>query len=155
MQQPPGQPPGSWGQHPYGQPPNPQQVYGQAYAPHPGAPPGMTPYDPAEVQHRLKKLNNQSLAWGVPGLILQSVGSLGGESLGGASGLVWLLGTGLLIRGLALYAQSRGHHWAFAFLGLFSCLGMIVLALLPKKCIVCGGSSKAGACVRCYAPVAQ
>ncbi len=117
-----------------------------------GAAPGMA-YDPAEVTQRLKKLNNQSFMFGVPGLIMQAVGS---NAIGGIVGLlVSLLGTGLLIFGLTFYARSRGQHPGFAALGLLSCLGMLILALLPKKCIVCGGGSQRGQCVQCGAPVAK
>jgi len=144
MQQPPGPP-----NNPYGAPPQPQygqQPYGQ---------PGMAQYDPAEVQQRLKKLNNTSLMIGGPGLLLQIIGSAMGNSLGGLAPLFSLAGTGLLIYGLTFYVRSRGYHWALAFLGLFSCLGLVVLALVPRKCIVCKGASKMGQCVQCGAPVAQ
>jgi hypothetical protein len=110
-------------------------------------------YDPAEVEQRLKKLNTQSFVFGVPGLILQAVGY---NVVGGLAGLaVGLLGTGLLIFGLSFYARSRGQHPAFAALGFLSCLGLLILALLPKKCIVCGGGSKKGRCLQCGAPVAK
>lgn len=110
-------------------------------------------YDPAEVEQRIKKLNNQSFFFGIPGLIVQAVGF---NVVGGVIGLVvGLTGTALLIYGLSFYARSRGQHPALAALGLLSLLGLIVLALLPRKCIVCGGSSQRGHCVQCRAPVAK
>ena len=93
-----------------------------------------------------KVLNRRSLLIGVPGLLMQIVGQVvinvvadsSGDSAGaalvalGGLGLI-LVGTVLLIAGLAFYAQAKGYSWVFGFLGLCSCLGLIILAALPDK----------------------
>jgi hypothetical protein len=106
------------------------------------------PYDPNEVRARIKHLNSVSFLFGVPGLILQGVGN---QAVGG---LMSLAGVTLLVIGLSYYARSRGRSPWFAALGLLSCLGLLILALLPKRCVVCGGPSAAGQCTQCGAPVA-
>ena len=42
-------------------------------------------------------------------------------------------GVALFIYGCTCYARGKGHSWAWGFLGLFSLLGLIVLALMPDK----------------------
>jgi hypothetical protein len=83
----------------------------------------------------IKSLNNKSLAIGIPGLIIDVAGqymmTLSGMGLIG--GLVFLIGVAMFITGLAYYAKSKGYHWALGFLGLLSCIGLIVLAVLPDK----------------------
>lgn len=44
--------------------------------------------------------------------------------------LVTLVGTGLLIAGLAMYAKAKGRSPAWGLLGFLSIIGLIVLALL-------------------------
>jgi hypothetical protein len=94
------------------------------------------------------QLNRKSLAFGVPGIILQLAGNfmaraeafgLSSPGSGGPPGgaglwlVVSVLGTILLIYGLCLYAKSKGYHPAFGLLGLLSILGIIILAVLPDK----------------------
>jgi hypothetical protein len=75
--------------------------------------------------------NKTSLTIGVPGLILQPVGSmLVGGNLGYA---ITLVGTVLLITGLCYYARAKGYHMAFGALGLLSCVGLVILAVLPDQ----------------------
>ena len=105
------------------------------------------------TRERIKKLNEKSLMIGVPGLMLQAAG---GTIVGGVTGLTVLaVGTVLLVVGLGYYARSRGQHPALGLFGLLSLVGLVVLALLPRRCVVCGGSSKKGHCVSCGAPVAE
>ena len=137
------------GPNPYGQ----QQAYGQQSWGQPGYGP---PFDPREVQGRLDTLNKMSFAFGVPGILLQiasngTVGILGA----GLSTLLSLAGSALLIVGFGYYAMSRGQSKWFGALGLLSCLGLIVLALLPKKCLVCTGPVQRAFCQRCGAPGAK
>lgn len=92
----------------------------------------------------IKKYNNLSFVWGVPGIIIQSGGQVlaqmaerpGSEpdpllTLSGCG--ITLVGTGLLMVGLAYYAKSRGRHPVWCLMGLLSCIGLIVLALLKDK----------------------
>lgn len=136
------------GQNPYTPPQQGHQAHGAPAAGHWAA----SQYDPREVAARISKLNNTSFIFGVPGLLLQGVGNMTG---GIAGVLASLAGTILLIVGLSFYARSRGQHPAYALLGLLSLLGLIILAVLPKKCVVCGGPSARGACTQCGAPVAK
>ena len=75
-----------------------------------------------------KKLNNKSLAFGVPGIIIQTIGLM-------VSPILTLIGSVLLITGLCYYNKAKGHHWAFGFFGLLSWLGIIVLIALKDKCV--------------------
>jgi uncharacterized membrane protein len=71
-----------------------------------------------------KKLNNISLAWGVPGIILQIVGQVIGQTI------ILLIGTVLLMVGLAYYAKAKGRNAAWCLMGFLSFIGLIVLACL-------------------------
>jgi hypothetical protein len=94
-------------------------------------------------------MNQTSLALGVPGLGLQ----IGGNAMHGvAGGLTSLLGIGLLVAGLSVYARMRGHSPWLGALGLLSCLGMLILALLPKRCFNCQARTKGATCAECGAP---
>ena len=84
------------------------------------------------------RLNRISLLWGVPGLVGQVVGNL----IAGAAqdviialfGLAVVLGsTVALLIGLAYYAKSKGHSPWWGLFGLLSCIGILVLALLPDR----------------------
>jgi hypothetical protein len=155
-------------QNPYAQSPQAQNPYVQnpyappqagpnPYAQQGWGPPGYgPPFDPREVQGRLDNLNKMSFAFGVPGLMLQVVGNMSAEFVGGGiSTLISLSGSVLLIVGLGYYAMSRGHSKWFGALGFLSCIGLIVLALLPKKCLVCTGPVQRAFCQRCGAPGAK
>jgi amino acid transporter len=83
-------------------------------------------------------LNKVSLYWGVPGLTLQTFGyMLANVMVDPLSALLFLLvslaGTALLLVGLAYYAKAKGHSPAWGLVGLLSCLGIVVLAVLPDK----------------------
>ncbi len=116
-----------------------------------GPPFGPSAYDPQQVQAKIRSLTLQSFFFGVPGMILQAVANprLVGE-LGGP--LCSLVGAGLVVLGLSRYALSRGRSAWFGLFGLLSCVGIIILALLPKKCIVCAGPVAAARCTVCGAP---
>jgi hypothetical protein len=80
----------------------------------------------------IARYNNISLAMGVPGLVIQIAGNImrqqpSHEAIGS---LVLLLGSGLLIAGLAYYAVAKGRNPAWGLVGLLSILGIIVLACL-------------------------
>ncbi len=75
----------------------------------------------------IKKYNNISLAFGIPGLIVQTFGVISQITI------ISLVGAVLLIVGLGYYAKSKGRHPAWCLLGLLSILGIIILALLQDK----------------------
>ena len=86
----------------------------------------------------IKRYNNISLALGVPGIILQFAGNVIAQADPDAATallglLVLLLGTGLLIAGLAFYAIAKGRSGAWGLCGFLSCLGLIILALLEDR----------------------
>lgn len=74
----------------------------------------------------IKELNNKSLAFGVPGLLIQSICFFINPFLS-------LIGTILLIIGLGYYAKARGHSGWFGLLGLLSWIGIIILLVLKDK----------------------
>jgi len=75
----------------------------------------------------IKKYNNMSLAFGIPGLIIQVYAVLNQLHI------VSLVGGILLIIGLAYYAKAKSRHPAWGLLGLLSIIGIIIIALLPDK----------------------
>lgn len=84
----------------------------------------------------IKKYNNKSFCFGIPGIILQ----IGGRFIGGSTmeltalnGVVILTGTALLIIGLSYYAKAKGRHSAWCLMAFLSIIGLIVLALLKDK----------------------
>jgi predicted Zn finger-like uncharacterized protein len=92
----------------------------------------------------IKRYNNISLALGAPGLILQIAGNVmtrtPAQFMLGL--LVSLVGTGLLMAGLAFYALSKGRSPAWCLMGLLSIVGLIVLACL--KDLAPGGKVRSG-----------
>ncbi len=106
------------------------------------------------IRAKLKRLNTLSLGIGAPGLLLQGMGASRSSLL---FFLASIVGTAMLIVGLAYYAQYRGRHWAFGLLGLASCLGTIILYFIGKKCLHCHASHgfRASTCTNCGAPLAS
>jgi hypothetical protein len=100
----------------------------------------------AAIAATIVRLNNWGLIFGVVGLGLQS--------FGGASGnrLLQLAGAGVLVVGLGFYAKMRGREAWWGLLGLLSCLGLLVLYLLPKSCHHCHATTKGKVCSVCGAP---
>ncbi len=120
------------------------------------------------IRAELRRLNLWSLALGIPGLALQVLSlplypillgrtfpPTGPSPAGTVFALVQVLGAVLLISGLWFNARYKGRAGAWAFIGLLSCIGFIVLALIGKRCRHCGltGSHVATECERCTAPV--
>ena len=71
------------------------------------------------------------------GILFQIIGKVvsadsgdGGLVIGGLLGLV---GSGFFIWGCVSYIKGKGHHGAWGILGLFSIIGLIILALFPDK----------------------
>ncbi len=105
-----------------------------------------------ELRRQLKSYNTMSFALGLPGLVLQGVG----RNMAGPIGtLLTLAGIGLFVGGLWFYAKMRGQHPALCLLGLLSCLGMVVLYFLPKKCLNCAAAASYSLkeCRACGAPL--
>lgn len=85
-----------------------------------------------------KRLNRISLAWGVPGLLVQIAGVILRDTAATVGSLVlgWtvlLIGAAMLIVGLAYYAKAKGYHPAWGLLGLLSLIGFIVLGVMPDR----------------------
>ena len=89
-------------------------------------------------------LNRKSLTLGIPGIVMQIAGNIM-VNVGGANAtqpntvmilagiVVALVGTALLILGLSWYAKAKGQSGWWGLMGLLSCIGLIVLAVLPDK----------------------
>jgi len=101
------------------------------------------------IRERIHRLNRNSLLIGGPALLIQSGAQ---AATGPVKAIVLLTGTGMLIYGLSLYARMRNRNPWWGLVGLFSCLGMLVLLLLPKKCHHCGATTKGKTCDACGAP---
>jgi len=84
----------------------------------------------------IKEYNNKSFYFGIPGIILQILGSLMRDSTGeitAIGALISLTGTALLITGLVFYAKAKGRHPAWCLMAFLSIIGLIVLACLKDK----------------------
>jgi len=71
-----------------------------------------------------RKYNSISLAYGVPGLVIQTAG------LFLQNAWVMWLGTLLFVVGLAYYAKAKGRHPAWCLMAFLSIIGMIILGCL-------------------------
>lgn len=85
----------------------------------------------------IDEYNKTSLWYGIPGLCMQGLGgAMGGldrheSSTLGAAFL--LIGTVLLIIGLCYYAKAKGQPASYGLFGFASCIGLLILALLPDR----------------------
>jgi hypothetical protein len=82
--------------------------------------------------------NRKSLAYGIPGLVLQIGGSFVEQfcttpAAAGIDKIVTLIGTVLLLVGLAFYAKAKQRHPAWCLMACLSIIGWIVLAGLEDK----------------------
>jgi hypothetical protein len=86
----------------------------------------------------ISEYNKKSLAFGIPGLLMQ-IGcplltmAVRGAWVGAALAIGTLVGFILVIVGLCYYAAAKGHSAVLGVLGIFSCLGLLILAALPDK----------------------
>ena len=96
----------------------------------------------------IPEYNRKSLGLGVSGIVLQILpfpvsaalhargldqpGDVN-DTIGLAIGFLPIVGTLLLLAGLAYYAKAKGRHPAWCLLAFFSCVGIVVLALLKDK----------------------
>jgi hypothetical protein len=109
----------------------------------------LDPETARQIGERIKRLNRNSLLLGVTALVIQGAsGSLPPLT----RGLVFLATTALLIYGFSLYAKMRNQNPWWGALGFLSCLGLIGLLLLPKKCHYCSAKTKGKTCAQCGAP---
>jgi hypothetical protein len=102
----------------------------------------------------IKRYNNLSFVFGVPGLILHVIGNCillhsfnstplwddwlgvshpGAQLESRIGALVLLGGTGLMLVGFAYYAMAKGRSPAWCLLAFLSCIGLIILAFLPEE----------------------
>ena len=78
----------------------------------------------------IRELNKKSLAYGIPGMLLQ------GCFIYPPTALLGIFGTVLLIIGLSYYARAKGYSGYFGLLGLLSWIGIIVLITLKDRHMV-------------------
>jgi uncharacterized membrane protein YhaH (DUF805 family) len=82
----------------------------------------------------IKKYNNLSLAYGIPGFVLEIAGrgmwNSRDDAVVGLGVFIWFIGIALFMTGLAYYAKAKGRSRAWCLMAFFSCLGLIVLACL-------------------------
>ena len=88
----------------------------------------------------IKRYNNLSFVYAVPGIVLQIVGHVVSQGAKEPASLllgvaILLIGTALLMVGIAYYAKSRGRSPVWCLMGLLSCIGLIVLLLLKDRAV--------------------
>ncbi len=92
----------------------------------------------------IARFNRISLLYGIPGILLQIAAPLVGywivpdvpQFQGVAAELqavVALIGTSLLLAGLAYHAKAKGRSPWWCLLAFFSCIGWLGLALLQDR----------------------
>lgn len=83
----------------------------------------------------IARYNHKSLAFGIPGLVLQIAGNMAAQRPEASNAVsngttAMLLGTVLLMVGLAFYAKAKGRNPAWCLMAFFSFIGLLVLAML-------------------------
>ena len=86
----------------------------------------------------IAKYNNKSLAYGLPGILLQFGGKFLKEStsdpaMNVASSIIILLGFVLLLIGMIYYTKGKGRNPAWCLLAFLSIIGLIILACIKDK----------------------
>src|SRR5258706_15579271 len=82
----------------------------------------------------IAKYNRLSFVFGVPGLVIQGAGFTYFETAYPHDDyhlLAKFVGGLLLVIGLGLYAKAKGRDGLWGLLGIFSIVGLVVLAALP------------------------
>jgi hypothetical protein len=82
-----------------------------------------------------EKQNATNLGVGV-GIVLEIIGGVlrtQGESMAVIGLLVTIVGAAVFIWGCINYAQGKGYSGALGLLGLLSCIGLLILVVLPDK----------------------
>jgi len=84
----------------------------------------------------LAEYKSKTWTFVVSGLVLEIIGGVLAKAgfLGGLLGApLGALGAVLLIMGCCFYAKAKGYAWWFGLLGLLSCIGLLVLYVLPDQ----------------------
>jgi len=90
----------------------------------------------------IREYSRKSLAIGIPAIALQAVPVLVWGNVGIMSSSTWvttasvvvpLVGSALFIVALCYYAKAKGYNGALGLLGMLSCLGLLIVALLPDR----------------------
>ncbi len=76
----------------------------------------------------IKRYNNLSFVFGVPGIVLRIVPAFYGTPAVRVT--MFLAGTALLLVGLLYYAKAKARHPAWGLFGFLGIIGLIVLACL-------------------------
>ena len=101
------------------------------------------------IGREIARLNRNSLLFGVLGLATQTVG----QGMGGLVGSILVFtGAAILVYAFSLYARMRRQSPWWGLMGLLSCVGLVVLLFLPKKCHNCGTKTTGATCSNCGAP---
>jgi hypothetical protein len=80
----------------------------------------------------IKSYHHMSLVLGLPGIVFQFAGIYLFIATGNnRAEVLILIGLWLLLAGLAYYSKAKAHGAWWCLLGLFSLVGLIILALLP------------------------
>jgi len=75
-----------------------------------------------------------SFMLGIPGILVQCLGLYLVEGTGNSRGwLIVAIGVVTFMIGLAFYAKAKARSPWWCLFGLFSLLGMIILALIPDE----------------------
>ncbi len=75
----------------------------------------------------IKKYNNRSFAFGIPGILIQFYGTLVN------SPVLQIAGSVVLIVAFYFYTKAKNRHPAFCLFGILSIIGLLVLASLKDK----------------------
>jgi hypothetical protein len=84
----------------------------------------------------IKRYNNLSFLFFIPGMIIQGIGYVMTQNSVEPNPLavvLLLLGTVLAFMGFGYYARAKGRSMAWGLCGFLSLLGLVILALLKDK----------------------
>lgn len=111
------------------------------------------------IGDKINRLNRNSLLLGVLGMGLQAARFMTNPgrpgqpaTLSPASMLMSFVGLVLIVYAFSLYARMRNRSPWWGALGLMSCLGLIGLLSLQKRCHFCNAPTKGTNCDKCGAP---
>lgn len=111
------------------------------------------------IEDKINRLNRNSLLLGVLGAGLQSARFMATPARPGAApevtpaaAVLSLTGFIVLAYAFSLYARMRNRSPWWGALGLLSCLGLLVLLFLQKRCHFCNAPTKGKTCDKCGAP---